>query len=660
MCTRWTTLALAVVVSLQATRADDLTVLPDGIEGAPAKEMLRRHLQTRAEAAFVRRKETYETLKSPEDVTAYQQRMRAFLLEQLGEFPERTPLDARQVGVIERDDCTVEKIVFESRPRFYVTGNLYRPRTGGPFPGVIVPCGHTANGKAADAYQRLCILLARNGIVALCYDPIGQGERYQLLDDGKPSHRSTDEHTYVGVGSILVGRSTAHYRIWDGIRALDYLASRDDVDPRRLGCTGNSGGGTLTQYLMAIDDRIRCAVPSCCVTTFDRRLATNTIGDAEQNVFGQIAFGLDHADYTLMRAPQPTLYGTATHDFVDIAGAWDIFRESKRLYTRLGYAERIDLIEVDGEHGYSRPKREAAVRWLRRWLNGVDEPITEPEFATLDTRDLLCTPRGQVNLIDGARTVMDLNVELAESFAQERSQLWQDRVAALARVGELAGVRPLNELSKAEPKRLGTLEREGHRIERLLFTPEPGIVLPALLFVPTTPNGERVLYLDGEGQDVHAGESATITGLVQRGQTVLAVDLRGTGETGPSSRGVWGGGWNEIWISYLLGDSLTGKRAEDTLVTARWFAGWNASEPVGIRVLARDVTTIPALHAAALDPSPFAELRLVGMPTTWTTVLSAADTRGQLVNAVHGALRTYDLPDLVDAARAAGIPVETR
>ena len=96
-----------------------------------------------------------------------------------------------------------------------------------------MPCGHDGNGKAAEGYQRACILLAKNGIAALCYDPIGQAERRQLIDpDGKPvGPGSTTEHTLAGIGALLVGRSTAGYRVWDGIRGLDYLESRPEVDP---------------------------------------------------------------------------------------------------------------------------------------------------------------------------------------------------------------------------------------------------------------------------------------------------------------------------------------------------------------------------------------------------------------------------------------------
>src|SRR5205814_1848409 len=178
-------------------------------------------------------------------------------------------------------------------------------------------------------------------------------------DKGLPGITSmTSEHTMVGVGALLVGRSTASYRIWDGIRSLDYLASRPEIDAKHLGCTGSSGGGTLTSYLMALDDRIVAAAPSCYITSLERLFATIGPQDAEQNITGQVAFGMEHADYLTMRAPRPTLICAASRDFFDIQGTWASFREAKRAYGLLSYAERVDLVESDSGHGFPKPQRE--------------------------------------------------------------------------------------------------------------------------------------------------------------------------------------------------------------------------------------------------------------------------------------------------------------
>ncbi len=646
--------------------AGDWDVLPEVMEQGPTDQMLARHLHRQATAAMDRRTDEYEKLKTPEEIAAYQARLKALFWQRLGEMPERTPLDAQTLSQVEVAGVQVERILFESRPRHYVTGLLYLPQGKTPSPGVIVPCGHAPNGKGAAAYQRFSILLAQHGIAAFCYDPIGQGERYQILDaQGRPPFNCTTEHTLVGVGSILVGRNTASYRVWDGIRALDFLAQRPEIDETKLGCAGNSGGGTLTEYLMALDDRVVCAAPSCCVTTFRRRLQTIGPGDAEQNIFGQIAAGLDHADYTLIRAPRPTLLCAATHDFVDITGSWDIFREAKRLYTRMGYAERVDLIEVDGKHGLSQLKREAIVQWMRRWLLGIDQPIRETEFDVLSTADARCTKQGQVQLLPDALSVMDLNLARAEQFADARRKTWQpkNRQQATAKVRELAGIRPLEKIPQPLLRVLGTVARENQvapsgKVEKLLLQPEPGILLPALLFRPEKPNGRRLLYLHGDGKSAAFAEQQPVAKLVDSGVTVLAVDLRGTGETGPSSNNQWGGSWDDFFLSYLLGKSLLGLRTEDALLSARWLArladqGLEPSKtPAPVEVIGVGTAGPIALHAVALEPSLFSKATLRECQTTWLTAITEPATQGQMVNVVHGALEHYDLQDLIQSLPA--------
>src|SRR2546423_4058776 len=324
---------------LIASSASAQTVLPP--ESEPHK-MLYSYLQNQAKKHFDARRDTVAKLKTPEDIAKRQAALRAKFLEALGGFPEKAPLNAQVVGTLKGDGFRVEKVIYESRPNHHVTANFYIPDGKGPFPGVLVPCGHSDNGKAAEAYQRACILMAKNGLAVLCYDPIGQGERLQLpVENKKPLVVSVNEHTMVGVGALLVGQSTAGYRIWDGIRSLDYLASRPEVDAKKLGCTGNSGGGTLTAYLMALDERIVCAAPSCYITSLERLFATIGPQDAEQNITGQVAFGMEHADYLTMRAPRPTLMCIAAQDYFDKQGAHTSFQEAKSIYKKLGHEEKM-------------------------------------------------------------------------------------------------------------------------------------------------------------------------------------------------------------------------------------------------------------------------------------------------------------------------------
>ena len=650
-----------LVIALSTVGAGDpakeLAVLPAGTEGSKPDKMMHGYLMGRVEKALDRRAAEYEKLKTPEQLAEYQQRMHQFFVDALGGFPERTPLNPQVTGKEDRDGYRVEKIIFESQPKHFVTALLYLPLSKPPFPGVLFPCGHSGNGKAADPYQRGCILLARNGLAVLCYDPIDQGERIQLLDDkGRPITSGTTGHSLLGIGSTLLGRNTATFRVWDGMRGIDYLQSRPEIDPKRIGCTGNSGGGTLTSYLMALDKRIVCAAPSCYLTTLRRLCETIGPQDGEQNIHGQIGFGMDHPDYVMMRAPKPTLLCTATHDFFDIGGAWDNFRQAKRFYTRMGFAERVSLIETDAKHGFSTELRVGAVRWMRRWLLGIDDAITEPELTIATDPDCLCAPAGQVMLLPGARSTYDLNRDLEKELVKRRQQLWREgsTAKALGVVRQTTGIRRLADLPAVKCHGVGTIKRKECQIEKLILASEPGIQLPALAFLPAKQDGQAYLYLHADGKQTDAAVGGPIEKLVRQGHLVLAVDLRGIGETAtgkPSSRGIAhyvGADWKELYLADLLGTSYLAMRAEDTLNCARFLQDYRAGKkPNRVNVIAVGQVGPAVLHAVALEPQLFGVVTLKSSLASWAELIRNPLVANQFATVVHGALRSYDLPDLL-------------
>src|SRR6185295_13497997 len=167
--------------------------------------------------------------------------------------------------------------------------------------------------------------------------------------------------------------------------------------------------------------RIACAAPSCYITSLERLFATIGPQDAEQNITGQVAFGMEHSDYVTMRAPKPTLICTGTQDFFDIQGAWTTYREAKQVYAMIGHAERVDLIEYNDKHGFSQPRREAALRWMLRWLQGVDEPRTEKPVVLFKEEDLRCTSSGQVLSDLKGKSVFDLNLERCRALEAARA-----------------------------------------------------------------------------------------------------------------------------------------------------------------------------------------------------------------------------------------------
>ena len=634
--------------------AEDLNCLAESErDGA----RLYAHLQQQAYAALDRRAQTYEQLKTPEQIRAYQQKLRAFFVRQLGGFPERTPLRAQRVKVIEADGYRIENVLFQSQPNHHITANLYLPDVETPVPGVVVSSGHSRTGKTADYNQRFGIMMARHGMAALCFDPIGQGERSQLLaPSGQPRFQSTTtEHFLVGVGSTLVGRNTARYRIWDAMRAIDYLANRPEVDPRRIGFTGLSGGGTLTSYVMALDDRVACAAPACYLTTFRRLIETIGPQDAEQNIFGQVAFGLDQPDYVLLRAPRPTLISATTGDFFDIQGSWDNYRQAKRIYARLGFPERVDLVEVEGGHGVYPQNLAMITHWMQRWLLGRDEPVPIAEVPTRPASDLLCTESGQVlNSLPGERSVFDLNTDYEAELATRREVLRQkiSPDATLTKIRTLLGVRPNSELKPPNWRDLGRVQRDEYHIDKLVLTTDSGVPLPALTFHPPSPVDAAYLYLHDGGKLGDSAAGQPIEALVSSGYAVVTVDLRGQGETASDKRDPLLTDWKTYYLGYLLGKSLVGMRVEDTLAAADFVAYYQKErdDPREVHLVAVGQVGIVALHAAAFHPERFASVTLRKTPRDWSSIVGQQPPAGQLDSVVHGALTTYDLPDLVRLA----------
>ena len=643
---------LGLILTTAALSQDELRVLPEKIENISPAEMMSHYLRGLAGQKFEDWKQQYEQRKTPEQIAEYQKRLREKFIDAIGGLPERTPLNPQVTDVVLRDGYRVEKIIYESQPKHYVTALLFMPdvdKFKPPYPGVLVPCGHSDNGKAHEAYQTMGAFLALNGMAGLVFDPIDQGERSQMPSQ-LPRLAGTRAHTMLGVGSILLGRNTARFEIWDGMRGIDYLQSRPEIDPKRIGCTGNSGGGTQTSYLMALDERIGAAAPSCYITSFERLLDTIGPQDAEQNIYGQIAFGMDHADYLMMQAPMPILICAATKDFFDITGVWNSFRYAKRLYTRMEFPERINLLENDAGHNYNRIQRQGVVRWMSRWLLKKDVPITEPEIKLLSDEEVQCAPGGQVMNIDGARSTYDLNRDYEKELAARRKKLWTtgDEAELLGEVRKIAGIRRLEELPEPKVTTTRTVERDGYQVRKIILTPEEGIYLPALMFVPAK-NTEQpaVLYINEQGKAAEAAPGGPIEVMVKAGRCVLAVDVRGTGETQQGKQGQLSGAagpdWKDVFTAYLLGRSYVGMRAEDVLVCAR-FLKQQQTGPV--ELIAIGNISIPALHAAALEPELFGSVKLTGMLSSWSNVIELGRFNNQQVNAVQGALKTYDLPDL--------------
>lgn len=637
----------------ERVKASEYTVLYDETAGGPVELMLHRWLMSRMDQAEAEIESTAAEITNLDQLHRWQTQVRARFRDALGEFPERTPLNPVITGDIKANGYRVQKILFESRPAHYVTAALFLPdpdRFPPPYPGILIPCGHSAQGKGIDTYQRGGVLAAVNGMAALIYDPIDQGERLQDVDAaGKSRFSGTSGHNKVGVSAILLGWNTASFRVWDGMRALDYLQSRPDIDGDRLGCMGNSGGGTLTAFLTALDDRIKVSSPSCYITSLN--MVCRSIGpqDAEQNIFGQMAFGMDHAEFLLLRSPAPVCICSATQDFFPIAGARKAFARTRSVYSRLGFEDRITMVENEGTHGWAETLRVGATRWMNRWLREQDM-LEVPALSEMGIPEdqILVTEPGQVMLLPGARSVYDLMRDELHRLEAVRKASPRDLRAAVRR---RAGIHSLDQLPEPTVIERGEVVQEWGVIRRQAFQNANGLLLPSLMFLPKQMTGQPILLAHGAGKAAAVDDA---TALAMQGRLVLAVDLTGFGELQGAAKPFYGSPTKDepdAVVAYLLGRSLTGMRAEDLLLTGRWLAE-EFHGPLDLHAAGWAVT--PALHAAVAELELFGNVVLTDRPPTWNQVVTEG-ARHRYSDVVHGALQEYDLTELESSLRSVAV-----
>jgi len=635
--------------------SETLAVLPE----KDLSSMVFEHVLFLAEPLFAAMRERKAQVKTPEDVLAHQRYVRETFLELIGGLPERTPLNPRRVGLLERGGYTVEKLLFESRPHFYVTANLYLP--GGrrdPAPAILMPCGHNREGKAAPNYQALAQALVKSGFAVLVYDPLGQGERSQYWDYVRGDSRvglCCPEHEQAGTQSLLVGRNLASYRIWDGIRAIDLLCLRDDVDVTRIGCTGASGGGTLTTYLFALDDRVRAAMPVCYVTSREAWMATGMIADAEQVQDGVIARGLDHSDLLIAGAPRAIRIGAASRDYFPVEGTRRAFEEVRRMYALLQAEDGADLFVAEGEHGYSQPLREAACQWFHLWLGNPAAETKEPPVAPEPVDQLQCAPGGQANNL-GSRTVFCFSRDLAlglppappELKTRGEAEDWQEGLR-----GRLRDLLACRASTGAPPcDQSGAFFRGSVGVERLSFQSERGITIPALLLVPEKEPGKwpGIVYVHEDGKEAEAETAGTLQMLASEGNVVLAIDVRGVGETRSisevnASYRIMGADGYHFYQYGMLGQSFLGRRVHDVLRSVAVLAERPEVYPEQLSVVGQGMGGLLALFAAALDE------RITTAVCT-NSLVSYRDLATHEFHAWHpsnfvsGILRLCDLPEV--------------
>ncbi len=626
--------------------------------------MVHEHFVAQVRAAEQRGQKRKQAIQSKADAEGYVTTVRQLIRECFGPEPERTPLNARVTGELNRDAYKIEKVVFESRPGFYVTANLYLPKGGsGRRPAVVASCGHSTTGKAEAAYQSFAQGLARMGYVVLIFDPIGQGERLQYTDAQLKPRRGVGvpEHLHAGNQQFLVGEFFGAWRAWDGIRALDYLLTRPEVDPLHVGITGNSGGGTMTTWLCGLDRRWTMAAPGCFVTTFRRNMENELPADTEQCPPQCLRLGLDHDDFLAAMAPRPVIILAKERDYFDVRGSQEAYERLRHVYSALGAADNVQLQIGPTGHGYTQENREAMYRFFNS-ITRVSDLQTEPDLKLESDQDLLCTPQGQVAGLN-SRTVMSFTQERSRALAQSRSTVsgneLLEKVRTVLRVPQLSSspdYRILRPLGKA--RQYLKSNATAYAVET-----EPGVqaIVSRLsdephFSRPTRGNRRATLYIAHQSSDAELRGESFVKELVEAEPLTpfFACDVRGIGESRPDTCGggetfrrPYGSDYFYAIHSIMLDRPYLGQKVFDVLSVLSWL---RAEGHTHVHLCGMGWGAIPAAFAALLSDQ-VVQVTLKQSLASYSAVAESDDYDWPLSSFVPGGLAHFDLPEVYAALK---------
>jgi dienelactone hydrolase len=617
--------------------------------------MVQEYYVARVRGVMAARRERIAALKTPGDASRYVRQVRQAVRRCFPGLPDRTPLNPRVTGRETLPGIVLEKVLFESRPGFLVTGNLYIPDSlDAPAPGVLGLCGHASEGKACEAYQMFCQGLALRGFVVLIIDPIAQGERQQVRRRGRAADwNCCMEHNAMGIPMALTGDFFGSWRLWDAIRALDYLLSRPEVDPRRVGVTGNSGGGTVSAYLTALDSRLTMAAPSCFICSYLANLENELVSDAEQNPPGILAAGLDQVDLLLCHAPRPTLLLSQHFDFFDARAARQAGEDLEKVHHLLGSEATAEAFEGPHGHGFFQENREAMVRFFCRHA-GLDGMAGEEGLRALPAGRLQVTPRGSI-LQAGNKPVYRWTAAKAAALAEKRGEPESARVAGMAR--KLLGIPPVRTLPHYRRLRVPAGGKENAIGARFAVESEPGIQVLLSVCGPVVspeclPTGPVCLYVGHRGGMEDLEQVRRVQTLARRGgTTLLLVDPRGTGLSAPDTAGAtdflapFGSDYLYACTGELLGESYLGRRVLDLLMAMDIVLANGATT---VELEGRGLGSLVVAFAALLHKTR-PRVRIFNYLPSYALLAQAECATWPLSAMLRGVLGYFDLPDVYKA-----------
>ena len=648
----------------------------------PSGSKLKDFILARGEVLAEAQRAERARISNLAELSAYQAKVRKAFVEGIGGFPEKTPLNARVLKVIDRGDYVIENIVFESFPNFFVPGNLYRPKKqAGRLPGILGLSGHSYECKSGvqDAQLKAANLVLK-GYVVLHIDPPGQNE---MGWDGTATYDihyndGGNAHSLMEFNALLVGQSVTRFVLWDSIRAIDYLVSRPEVDPDRIGVHGSSGGGSQTMCVAALDPRVKVAVPTHIVADtfmtmkgphsgYKAGCGISTL-DEESHPLNLLDQGLSYTAVLSLIAPRTLVMVAATVDLQPLWATQVVADELKGIYDRVGASDRFCMPTVEGYHSIH------SIRQFPYWAFNR-EFDKEKEGLRETTTDLL--PPGSDSKTD-KRQPTPLDVSQHSSMVRDfNSDTIHTQLARAAR--KLAQARPVwlaqqdGAASRAELKRhirecLGLPEslsqpnvrRElaitnaAQVVQPFILEADPGVPVRAELYLSRAPGKKALIYLRDQiptRTDLLRGADR-ISGLLNQGHPILAIAVRGITDDLPPGEnritfGLSTAHERRVHDSVAIGRPLLGQRVLDVL------AGVELLEAEGYReigVIGHGAGGLWALYAAALDERIKSVAVCQALASYQRVVESPCPTwiQGDRLDSiiVPGALRFFDLPDL--------------
>jgi cephalosporin-C deacetylase-like acetyl esterase len=704
------TLLAANLLFSQTPTAPSVPARPD--HNSPSnigRTELTNYLDNIAAKETAARRATIAAITTRTQAEARQREVRKKILTLIGGLPEKAPLNAKVLGTTQADGFRIERILYESQPNFPVTALIYLPdvkTSAQKLPAIVVSPGHGFTGKATDF--TFASAFARNGFAVLSYDPIGQGERLQYPDPADPSKTllkaATGEHGEAGLQPTLLGDAPARIILWDSIRAVDYLTSRPEVDPSRIGAFGCSGGGTMTALLGAMDPRVHAIAVACYLTSFDTLLPTLGPQDAEQSIPNFIAgasggndsLPLDFPDWIELAAPRPYAIISTAQDMFPYAGALATVAEARRFYALFDPASAgtptnnptpgvpsgptlnpdtsnaiptiapLQWITGIGRHGNLGPITGQIVSFFLTHLAHSDAtPILPPAPApgtspfalptSLPKDALQVTPTGQVSTsYPGSETVHTLTLKRYATLPKPKP-LTEPQLQQTVRDVTRATVTPTDPapINTESPPLTSPPEGDVHVRHRFTLATAPGINIQAEFYRPADGKHPMLLVLkdslDSALEPSRAEEIKKFRTLADAGTAVLIIAPRpsppGTEETKASILGPF---YLTELRAQLVGKTLLGLRVDDVIAAVNFMQGSTTGDPNQIIAQASGHLGLVLLHAAVLDPR-LKHVTIDGSLESYKSLLDAPMPIDAPEDILPGVLRHYDIPDLLKA-----------